>query len=89
MNETTRDNPDRVTVSTFSGLTLQAAGLGWLAAVVRPGVSYATPAAFIDGFRPAEWVAAAVAAVGVPIAALAPSKSAAEETGRGLTPVTD
>jgi hypothetical protein len=35
--------------------------------------------AFIDGFRPAEWVAAAVAAVGVPIAALAPSKSAQEE----------
>ena len=129
----------------FSGLALQAAGLGWLAAVVRPGVSYGTlvapliiagigiamcfptvanavtasvppgdvgvaagtnnalnalggvfgiailaavfaahgsyasPAAFIDGFRPAEWVAAAVAAVGVPIAALAPSKSAQEE----------
>jgi MFS family permease len=57
----------------FSGLALQAAGLGWLAAVARPGV------AFIDGFRPAEWVAAAVAAVGVPIAALAPSKSTQEE----------
>ena len=42
--------------------------------------SYASPAAFIDGFRAAEWTAAAVAAVGVPIAALAPSKSAA----RGL-----
>ena len=129
----------------FSGLALQAAGLGWLAAVVRPGVSYGTlvaplivagigiamcfptvanavtssvpdgdvgvaagtnnalnalggvfgvailaavfaargsyasPAAFIDGFRAAEWTAAAVAAVGVPIAALAPSKSAARE----------
>ena len=129
----------------FSGLALQAGGLGWLAAVARPGVSYGTlvaplivagigiamcfptvanavtasvpdgdvgvaagtnnalnalggvfgvailaavfavhgsyasPAAFIDGFRPAEWTAAAVAAVGVPIAALAPSKSAAEE----------
>ena len=129
----------------FSGLALQAAGLGWLAAVTRPGVgygtlvaplvvagigiamcfptvanavtssvpdgdvgvaagtnnalnalggvfgvailaavfaargSYASPAAFIDGFRAAEWTAAAVAAVGVPIAALAPSKSAARE----------
>jgi len=41
--------------------------------------SYATPASFIAGFRPAEWTAAAVAAVGVPIAALAPSKSAQEE----------
>jgi MFS family permease len=126
----------------FSGLALQAGGLGWLAAVVGPGVSYGTlvaplivagigiamcfptvanavtasvppgdvgvaagtnnalnalggvfgiailaavfavhgsyasPAAFIDGFRPAEWVAAAVAAAGVPIAALAPAKSA-------------
>ncbi len=123
----------------FSGLALQAGGLGWLAAVARPGVSYGTlvaplivagigiamcfptvanavtasvpdgdvgvaagtnnalnalggvfgvailaavfaargsyasPAAFIDGFRPAEWTAAAVAAVGVPIAALAPA----------------
>ncbi len=129
----------------FSGLALQAGGLGWLAAVARPGAgygtlvaplivagvgiamcfptvanavtasvpdgdvgvaagtnnalnalggvfgvailaavfaahgSYASPAAFIDGFRPAEWTAAAVAAVGVPIAALAPSKSAADE----------
>ena len=129
----------------FSGLALQAAGLGWLAAVTRPGVGYGTlvaplvvagigiamcfptvanavtssvpdgdvgvaagtnnalnalggvfgvailaavfaarggyasPAAFIDGFRAAEWTAAAVAAVGVPIAALAPSKSAARE----------
>src|SRR6202042_2059116 len=26
----------------FSGLALQAGGLGWLAAVVRPGVSYGT-----------------------------------------------
>ena len=64
MNETTRDNPDRVTVSTFSGLTLQAAGLGWLAAVVRPGDGYATPAASSTGSgRP--MFAAAVATVGV------------------------
>ena len=128
-----------------SGLALQAAGLGWLAAVARPGVSYGTlvapliaagigiamcfptvanavtasvppgdvgvaagtnnalnalggvfgiailaavfaargsyasPAAFIDGFQPAEWVAAAVAGLGVPIAALAPAKSAQQD----------
>jgi EmrB/QacA subfamily drug resistance transporter len=126
----------------FSGLVLQAVGLGWLAAVTRPGVgygtlvaplviagvgiamcfptvanavtaavppadvgvaagtnnalnalggvfgiailaavfaahgSYASPASFIAGFRPAEWVAAAAAATGVIAAALAPPKRA-------------
>ena len=55
-------------------------GVAILAAVFAARGSYASPAAFIDGFRAAEWTAAAVAAVGVPIAALAPSKSAA----RGL-----
>ncbi len=54
-------------------------GIAILAAVFAAHGSYASPAAFIDGFRPAEWVAAAVAAIGVPIAALAPSKSAQEE----------
>ncbi len=129
----------------FSGLALRAAGLGWLAAVTKPGIgygtlvaplivagvgiamcfpavanavtasvpdgdvgvaastnnalnalggvfgvailaavfaargSYATPAVVIHGFRPAEWTAAAVAAVGVPVAALAPPKSATAE----------
>ena len=124
----------------LGGLVLQAAGLGWLAAVTTPGVSYLTLVAplvvsgvgiamcfptvanavtaavpardvgvaagtnnalnalggvfgvaimaavfagnggysggsgFIGGFRPAEWVAAAVAAAGVAGAALAPSK---------------
>ena len=124
----------------FAGLGLQAAGLGWLAAVTHPGVgygtlvapliiagagtamcfptvanavtssvpaadvgvaagtnnalnalggvfgiaimsavfaangSYATPASFIHGFRPAEWFAAAVAAAGTVAAALAPPK---------------
>ena len=67
-------------------------GVAILAAVFAARGSYATPAAFIHGFRPAEWTAAAVAAavpsplsrpvareLGVPIAALAPSKSAAQE----------
>jgi MFS family permease len=124
----------------LGGLVLQAAGLGWLAAVTRPGVSYLTlvpplvvagvgiamcfpavanavtaavpiedvgvaagtnnalnalggvfgvaimaavfagnggyggPAQFIAGFRPAEWVAAGIAAVGVVAAAVAPSR---------------
>jgi EmrB/QacA subfamily drug resistance transporter len=124
----------------LGGLVLQAAGLGWLAAVTRPGVSYLTlvaplvvagvgiamcfpavanavtaavpledvgvaagtnnalnalggvfgvaimaavfagnggylgPAQFIAGFRPAEWVAAGIAAAGVVAAALAPSR---------------
>ncbi len=125
------------------GLVLQAAGLGWLAAVVKPGVSYgaliaplviagvgiamcfptvanavtgsvppedagvaagtnnalnalggvfgvavlaavfaahgsyATPASFIAGFRPAEWTAAGLAAAGIVAAALAPGKAPA------------
>jgi EmrB/QacA subfamily drug resistance transporter len=133
----------------FTGLVLQAAGLAWLAAVVKPGVSYgtlvapliiagigiamcfptvanavtaavpaadvgvaagtnnalnalggvfgvailaavfaahgsyATPASFIHGFRPAEWVAAAIAATGVIAAALAPSKAAAARQAAG------
>ena len=54
-------------------------GIAILAAVFAARGSYASPAAFIAGFRPAEWVAAAVAAAGVPIAALAPSKSVQEE----------
>ena len=54
-------------------------GIAILVAVFAARGSYASPAAFIDGFRAAEWIAAAVAAVGVPIAALAPSKSAQEE----------
>jgi len=54
-------------------------GIAILAAVFAARGSYASPAAFIDGFRPTEWVAAAVAAVGLPIAALSPSKSTQEE----------
>jgi len=57
-------------------------GVAILAAVFAAHGSYATPASFIHGFRPAEWTAAAIAAIGVIAAALAPSKAAAER----LTP---
>jgi EmrB/QacA subfamily drug resistance transporter len=49
-------------------------GVAVLSAVFAAHGSYASPAAFIAGFRPAEWVAAAVAATGIIGAALAPSK---------------
>jgi EmrB/QacA subfamily drug resistance transporter len=49
-------------------------GVAILAAVFAAHGSYASPASFIAGFRPAEWVAAAVAGTGVIAAALAPSK---------------
>jgi hypothetical protein len=49
-------------------------GIAILGAVFAAHGSYASPAAFISGFRPAEWVAAAVAATGVIAAALSPSK---------------
>jgi MFS family permease len=50
-------------------------GVAILAAVFAAHGSYASPAAFIHGFRPAEWTAAAVAAAGVVAAVLAPSKA--------------
>jgi hypothetical protein len=49
-------------------------GVAIMAAVFAAHGSYASPAAFVAGFRPAEWVAAAVAATGVIGAALAPSR---------------
>ena len=49
-------------------------GVAILAAVFAAHGSYASPATFIQGFRPAEWTAAAVAAAGVVAAVLAPSK---------------
>ena len=52
-------------------------GIAILAAVFAAHGSYASPASFIAGFRPAEWVAAAVAATGVIAAALAPGKARA------------
>jgi EmrB/QacA subfamily drug resistance transporter len=51
-------------------------GVAILAAVFAAHGSYTSSASFISGFKPAEWVAAAVAATGVIAAALAPSKSA-------------
>jgi MFS family permease len=61
-------------------------GVAILAAVFAANGSYAAPATFIHGFRPAEWTAAAIAATGVIAAALAPSKSAATNPG---SPTTD
>jgi EmrB/QacA subfamily drug resistance transporter len=49
-------------------------GVAVMAAVFAAYGSYASSASFIAGFRPAEWVAAAVAGVGVIAAVLAPSK---------------
>ncbi|MGD0608305.1 MAG: MFS transporter [Streptosporangiaceae bacterium] len=50
-------------------------GIAILAAIFAAHGSYATHATFINGFRPAEWGAAAASAIGVIAAALAPSKS--------------
>ena len=52
-------------------------GVAVLAAVFAAHGSYATPGSFVAGFRPAEWTAAGLAAVGVVAAALAPGKAAA------------
>jgi EmrB/QacA subfamily drug resistance transporter len=49
-------------------------GVAILAAVFAAHGSYASPSSFVAGFRPAEWVAAATAGVGIIGAALAPSK---------------
>jgi EmrB/QacA subfamily drug resistance transporter len=53
-------------------------GIAILAAVFARNGSYASPAAFIDGFKPALWVAAVVPLVGLIAAFLAPSKAAAD-----------
>jgi MFS family permease len=53
-------------------------GIAILAAVFARNGSYASPAAFIDGVKPALWVAAAVPLAGLVAAFLAPAKSAAE-----------
>ena len=50
-------------------------GVAILAAVFAAHGSYASRATFIQGFRPAEWTAAAVAAAGVVAAVLAPPKA--------------
>ena len=49
-------------------------GVAILAAVFAGNGGYSGGSGFIGGFRPAEWVAAAVAAAGIVAAALAPSK---------------
>ncbi|TNM34640.1 DHA2 family efflux MFS transporter permease subunit [Streptomyces sedi] len=50
-------------------------GVAILAAVFTANGSYASPEAFIDGFKAAEWVAAGVALLGLVAAFLAPSKA--------------
>ncbi len=57
-------------------------GVAILAAVFAAHGSYAAPASFIAGFRPAEWTAAAVAGVGVLAAVLAPGRRGAPPTGQ-------
>ena len=60
-------------------------GIAILAAIFAARGSYATHATFIDGFRPAEWAAAAAAAVGVIAAVLAPRRSAGAGSGSPVT----
>jgi MFS family permease len=55
-------------------------GVAIMAAVFAGNGGYSSPSAFIAGFRPAEWVAAAAAATGVLAAALAPSKRELTQT---------
>ncbi|WP_051791730.1 MFS transporter [Amycolatopsis jejuensis] len=49
-------------------------GVAILAAVFAHYGSYASPEAFVDGFKPALWVAAALAAVGIIAAVFAPAR---------------
>jgi hypothetical protein len=58
-----------------------------MAAVFAAHGSYASPASFVAGFRPAEWVAAGVAATGVIGAALAPSKRQLAPPQRSIEPM--
>jgi len=51
-------------------------GVALMAAAFAANGSYASPASFIDGFKPAMWVAALVPVVGILAAALSPPKSA-------------
>ena len=61
-------------------------GVAVLAAVFAAHGSYAAPASFIAGFRPAEWTAAAVAGVGVLAAVLAPGRAAVPGSARTRSP---
>jgi EmrB/QacA subfamily drug resistance transporter len=61
-------------------------GVAIMAAVFAAHGSYAAPASFIAGFRPAEWTAAAVAGVGVLAAVLAPGRAAVAAAARTRLP---
>ena len=56
-------------------------GVAVLAAVFTRHSVYASPAAFVDGFRPALFVGAALAAAGIIAALLAPGRPASEVSG--------
>jgi hypothetical protein len=56
-------------------------GVAVLAAVFTRHSVYASPAAFVDGFRPALFVGAALTAAGIIAALLAPGRSQAETAG--------
>ncbi|WP_143653661.1 MFS transporter [Streptosporangium subroseum] len=62
-------------------------GVAILAAVFIANGDYSSPARFVDGFKAAEMVAAAVALVGVIAAILAPSKKAVAASGDSVTPL--
>lgn len=62
-------------------------GVAILAAVFAQHGGYASPESFIDGFKPALWVAAAVPLIGVMAAALTPGRRPAgteRRTGQGI-----
>ena len=61
-------------------------GVAILAAVFAAHGSYAAPASFIAGFRPAEWTAAAAAGAGVLAAVLAPGRAAVAGSLRTRSP---
>jgi EmrB/QacA subfamily drug resistance transporter len=56
-------------------------GVAVLAAVFTRHAVYASPSAFVDGFRPALFVGAALTAAGIIAALLAPGRPAAETAG--------
>lgn len=62
-------------------------GIAILAAVFAAGGSYASASTFIDGFRPAIVVAAAVPLAGLLAAILAPSKNALTHHGQSVSPL--
>lgn len=75
---TTSVDPDDVGVAAGTNNALNALGgafgVAILAAIFAAHGSYASPAAFIHGFRPAEWTAAGAAAVAALAAIFAPAR---------------